>query len=450
MALDRTMVEEYALNHWQDFQEYLEHPGISAQNKDIQATSDYLVQTFKDLGAKHATKWHDQGGNPVVFAEFQGHRDYTVLFYNHYDVQPPEPLAEWHSDPFTPMIKNGRLVARGACDCKGELMARLGVVKYFNEHGGLPVNLKFFVEGEEETGSRHVSLYVNAHQDALKADACIWEGGGKNSADHFEVRAGCRGIVSFDLSVQTADADIHSSLASYVPNAAWRLIDGLESLRDPKTGKVTVKGFDDDIQPLSPAEKEAVDEMDFDADAVKENYGLKRPLVTNHPQEEVVNGSTLTINGLSTGYEGEGVKTIVPKEAHAKLDCRLAPHQDPQKVMNLLKDQLAANGFDDFQVHLNVAESAWRTPMENPFVQTALLTAREVYGPTTKYVPNTAGGGPVKSFGKTLGLPLVMVGIHYAKSCPHAPNEHIRLTDYAEGSYYLAVLLEKLGKGNTK
>lgn len=445
MELDRNEVEQYALDHWVDFQDYLKHPSISAQNKGIQETSDWLVATFKQLGAAKATKWEDQGGNPVVFAEFKGNSDYTVLFYNHYDVQPPEPLDEWHSDPFEPTEKNGKLVARGVCDDKGELMARLGVVKYFNEHGGLPVNLKFFVEGEEETGSRHVGLYVNAHQEELQADACIWEGGGKNSADHFEVVAGVRGIVSFDVHVKTADADIHSSLASYVPNAAWRLMDGLESLRDPHTGRITVKGFYDDIESLTPNEKAAVDEMDFDEESVKETYGLKQPLVTDHPREELVNGTTLTVNGLSSGYEGEGVKTIVPKEARAKLDCRLAPNQDPQKVMKLLQQQLAANGFSDFDVHLNVAEDAWRTPMEDPFVQQALATAKNVYGPMTKFVPNTAGGGPVRPFGETLHLPVVMVGIHYAKSGPHAPNEHIRLNDYAQGSYYLADFLQQLG-----
>lgn len=224
MTEERQAIEQYALEHWADFKEYLEHPSISAQNTGIQETSDYLVRTFRELGANNVEKWDDQGGNPVVFAEFKGQSNRTVLFYNHYDVQPPEPLTEWQSDPFKPTVKGDHLVARGVCDDKGELMARLGVVKYFNEHGGLPMNLKFFVEGEEETGSQHVEKYVDAHQDQLKADACIWEGGGKNSADHFEVVAGVRGIVSFDVHVKTADADVHSSLASYVPNAAWRLV----------------------------------------------------------------------------------------------------------------------------------------------------------------------------------------------------------------------------------
>ncbi|WP_295730620.1 M20/M25/M40 family metallo-hydrolase [uncultured Limosilactobacillus sp.] len=445
MTEERRAVEQYALDHWTDFKEYLEHPSISAQNTGIQETSDYLVQTFKDLGATNVEKWKDQGGNPVVFAEFKGTADRTVLFYNHYDVQPPEPLTEWRSDPFKPTVNGNHLVARGVCDDKGELMARLGVVKYFQEHDGLPVNLKFFVEGEEETGSQHVEQYVKAHKNQLNADACIWEGGGKNSADHFEVIAGVRGIVSFDIKVKTADADIHSSLANYVPNAAWRLVEGLGSLRDPKNGRITVGGFYDDISPLTTGEKAAVKQMDFAQSTVKEAYGLKQPLITNHPREEIVNGTTLTINGLSSGYEGKGVKTIVPREARAKLDCRLAPNQAPKDIMDKLKQQLKANGYGDFEVKLNVAEDAWRTPMDDPFVQAALQTARVVYGPTTKYVPNTAGGGPVRPFGELLGLPVVMVGVHYAKSGPHAPNEHLRLSDYAEGSYYLVKLLTELG-----
>ncbi len=133
--------------------------------------------------------------------------------------------------------------------------------------------------------------------------------------------------------------------------------------------------------------------MDFAEAEVKKTYGLKQPLVTSHPREEVVNGTILTINGLSAGYEGTGAKTIVPKEATAKLDCGLAPNQDPEDIMTKLRRQLSENGYDDFKVQLNVAEDAWRTPMDNEFVQTALQTARVVYGPTTKYVPNTAGGG---------------------------------------------------------
>ena len=148
MTEERQSVEQYALEHWADFKEYLEHPSISAQNTGIQETSDYLVRTFRELGANNVEKWDDQGGNPVVFAEFKGQSNRTVLFYNHYDVQPPEPLTEWQSDPFKPTVKGDHLVARDVCDDKGELMARLGVVKYFNEHGGLPMNLKFFVEGE--------------------------------------------------------------------------------------------------------------------------------------------------------------------------------------------------------------------------------------------------------------------------------------------------------------
>lgn len=445
MTEERKTVEQYALDHWSDFKEYLEHPSISAQNTGIQETSDYLVKTFQGLGATKVEKWEDQGSNPVVFAEFKGNSDQTVLFYNHYDVQPPEPLNEWQSDPFEPTVKGEHLIARGVCDDKGELMARLGVVKYFLEHGGLPVNLKFFVEGEEETGSQHVERYVAAHQDQLQADACIWEGGGKNSANHFEVVAGVRGIVSFDVTVKTAGADVHSSLASYVPNAAWRLMEGFASLRDAKTGRITIDGFYDEIMPLTAEEKDAVKNMDFAEDTVKETYCLKQPLVTDHPREELVNGTTLTINGLSAGYEGEGVKTIVPREARAKLDCRLAPAQTPQNVMNKLRQQLRQNGYGDFEVKLNVAEDAWRTPMTDPFVQKALQIARVVYGPTTKYVPNTAGGGPVRPFGELLHLPVVMVGVHYAKSGPHAPNEHIRLSDYAEGSYYLVKLLTELG-----
>ncbi len=229
--MNQTEVEQYALATLPSLYQYLKLPSISAQNQGITETADWLINQFSKLGAKRVEKWHDQGGNPIVFAEFEGQVDRTVLFYNHYDVQPPEPVAEWQTDPFEPTVRDGKLFARGTCDDKGELMSRLTLIKYFQEHGGLPVNLKFFVEGEEEIGSPHVDQSVIAHATDLAADVCIWEGGGKDEEENFQVTCGLKGIVSFDLHVQTAAVDLHSSLASYADNAAWRLVQALASLR---------------------------------------------------------------------------------------------------------------------------------------------------------------------------------------------------------------------------
>lgn len=178
-------IEQFALDYLPSLEDYLRIPTISAQNKGIRKTVDWVKKAFSDLDAETVEEWHDQGGNPIVFAEFKENSDQTILFYNHYDVQPPEPLAEWRTEPFEPTIVNGKLFARGVADDKGELMYRLTALRWMKDHGGFPVNMKFFVEGGEEVGSPHVGEYVKAHRDELTADACIWETGGKNEADHF-------------------------------------------------------------------------------------------------------------------------------------------------------------------------------------------------------------------------------------------------------------------------
>ncbi|MFD1125430.1 M20/M25/M40 family metallo-hydrolase [Lentilactobacillus raoultii] len=440
--MDQTKVEQFALDNLDNVTGYLKIPSISAQNKGITETDEWLMNKFNNLGAVKVEKWIDQGGNPVIYAEFTGNSDKTVLFYNHYDVQPPEPLNEWRTKPFEPTIIDGKMYARGVCDDKGELMSRLTIVKYFNNHGGLPVNLKFFVEGEEEVGSPNVGKYVKAHAEQLKADACIWEGGGKDENDNFQIVCGAKGIVSFNLHVKTANADLHSSLASYADNAAWRLVQALSSLRN-SDNRIAIDGFYDDIQKLTPTEEKATQSMDFDSDKVKTNYGLTRPFVYANPKEELVNGTTMTINGLNAGYTGKGVKTIIPKEATAKLDCRLAPNQQPKKIASLISKQLVKNGFEDVKLEYLLGEDAARSNLENPFIQLTNRVADTVYTPLkVRLIPNMPGGGPMKQFQDSLHVPIVMVGIHYSGSHPHSPNENIRINDYQQGTYFLAKLLE--------
>ncbi|KGH99032.1 M20/M25/M40 family metallo-hydrolase [Oenococcus oeni] len=444
--MQKTDVGKFAINNLSFMLEYLKIPSVSAKNMGITEIVDWLTKTFKKLGADKVSKWRDQGGNPVVFAEFKGKMDKTILFYNHYDVQPVEPLNEWSTDPFKPEIKNGKIFARGVCDDKGELISRLTLIKYFNENGGLPLNLKFFVEGEEELGSPHVDKYVHAHSQELKSDACIWEGGGKDENDNFKITCGLKGIASFDLKVKTAGTDLHSSLASYADNAAWRLVESLNSLHG-NNGEILVDGFYDDIEPLDDVTRKAIEKIQFNSKQVKAEFGLLRPFITKNPVFDLINGPTMTINGLSSGYEGKGLKTIVPKEALAKMDCRLLPNQDPKKIANLIQAQLIKNGFDDVRLSYNTGEEAFRTDLSNPFVQQNIESAKEIYGEDKiSVVPNMPGGGPARQFVEDLKVPIVMVGINYAGSGPHAPNENIRLDDYSKGSEFLANLLVNYSK----
>lgn len=425
--------------------EYLSIETVSAQNRGIQETVDFLKREFTKLGADNVETWQDVGdSNPFVFAEFKagenGNANKTLLFYNHYDVQPPEPLDEWTSKPFELTEKDGQYVARGVSDDKGELMVRLSSVKVLQQTGGLPCNLKFIVEGGEEVGSPFVPEMVAKHADQLKADALVWETGGKDADDNFQVTCGLKGIMSFELTVQTAESDLHSSLAAYADNAAWRLTKALASLKDDNN-RVLVDGFYDDVRELTPTEKAAVEQLEFNAATTRETFGLKRPFVTDDPKTALINDPTMTINGLTSGYEGDGVKTVLPKFAKAKLDCRLVPNQDPKKIADLIQKQLDKNGYEDVHVTFLLGEDPFRSNLDDPFVQLAVDTAHEVYGNKVKLVPNAAGGGPEAPFSETLNVPVVAVGSTFAGSGPHAPNESVRVADYAQDVSYTARLL---------
>ncbi|WP_367341422.1 M20/M25/M40 family metallo-hydrolase [Limosilactobacillus sp.] len=446
MANQKDEVQQFVVDDLANVQHYLEIPSVSTENRGIPEVVAWLSSTFKDLGANRIEQWNELGGNPVIFAEFSVGKAKTLLFYNHYDVQPEAPLDLWHTKPFEPTIKDGKLFARGASDDKGELMSRLSIVKYYQQHGGLPCNLKFVVEGEEEIGSPHIDDYVAKHANDLKADACIWEGGTKNERDRFQVTCGMKGIFTFDMKVTTADKDIHSSQACYIDNAAWRLVKALNSLLDDQ-GNIDVDGFYDDVVPLDNPTKDAIDKMDFDAERIKKHYGLKRPFITKNPKRALVQGSTLTINGLSSGFEGQGNKTILPHNARAKLDCRLFAGQKPHHIFDLIRKQLDHNGYSDVEMSYAAGEEAFLTPLTDPFVRLCQQTAKTVYGDDNYLlVPDMPGGGPGRAFQKALNLPIVLVGIHYSGSDPHSPNENIRLEDYRQGSYYLYQLLKSFGK----
>lgn len=442
--IENQKLKNFAESELDSFTDYLKIPSVSAQNTGIKETVQWLEKTFSELGAV-VEVWNDQGGNPVIFAELKGQTSKTVLFYNHYDVQPPEPLDEWQTSPFEPTIVGGKIFARGVCDDKGELISRLTLIKYFQENGGLPVNIKFLIEGEEELGSPHVDSYVHAHASKLAANVCIWEGGGRNESEQFQITCGLKGIASFDLEVTTAESDLHSSLASYADNAAWRLVQALSTLKGDH-GEILVDGFYDDVVPLDEPTKKAIKDIKFDAQRVKKEFGIKRPFVSENPAEALVNSATMTINGLTSGYEGSGTKTVIPRKAVAKLDCRLVPDQEPEKIAKLVQKQLIKNGYEDVKVKYNTGERAFRTKLDDPFIKLNVDVAKEVYGDQNYVVvPNMPGGGPAKQFVDELSVPIVMVGIHYAGSGPHAPNENIRLSDYEQATLYLGKLLEAYG-----
>lgn len=439
-----TSLQQYILQHWHDFDDLLRFKTIAAQNIGIQETSDWIVNQFKQLGADRVEKWQDQGGNPVIFANFTGHNDKTVLFYNHYDTQPAEPLDQWDTKPFEPTVKDDVLYARGADDDKGELIFRLTLLKYYREHGGLPLNIKFYVEGEEEIGSSHVVKYTNAHKSDLQADAVIWEGGAKNAQGQIAITGGLRGISCVELSVATANADLHSSKASYAESAPWRLTKALASLRNDTTGRILIDGIYDDVDELSSTEQELIANLNFDPEKVAKAEGLTRPLLTKTPKRDLSNEPAINIEGITAGYQDEGVKTVLPRYASAKLDFRLAPSQEPTRIPELVQQQLIKNGFEDVKVKYLVGQPGYRSDVTHPFVQLVSQAAKKAYGnDRVEYVPNSFGAGPAYAFGRLLKLPVLGFSIGNANSRAHGANENIRLADAVQATSLLDQVLQQ-------
>ncbi len=429
---------------------YCKQPSVSAQQLGLNECAELTAGLLKKRG--FSVEIIKTGGAPVVIAEKAGKSNRTILFYNHYDVQPAEPLELWDTPPFEPSLRDGKLFARGVSDDKGHLVSRLFAIDaLMDANGELPCTIKFCVEGEEETSSVHLHDFMEENHQKLTADACIWEFGG---VDHREVPMqylGLRGICYVELKVRTAGVDVHSGLGgSIFPNAAWRLVWALRSIKG-NDEKIHLPGFYDSVKPPTKKDIELMSLMPDLAEEYKERYGVKKFLDGLEGGTELNIAESLrptcTICGLTAGYQGKGSKTVQPCVASAKVDFRLVPDQTPALVFSQLRKHLDANGFDDVEIELLGGESPAKTDPDDPFVRLVDITAQEVYGKPMQIVPLSGGSGPNHLFAEKLHFPIVTAGIGYPGSNAHAPNENIRLDLYLKGAQHIARILTAFGEG---
>lgn len=430
--------------------QYIALPSVSAQKKSIPETVAFLQKLITDLGgtAEVFSDWP----NPVIHGEFTPARvtadTPTILFYNHYDVQPPEPLDLWHSAPFTLTETDGRLVGRGTADCKGDLIARLcALTLYRQAHGDWPCRVKFLLEGEEEIASQHLEKYLTKYAATFAADVVVWESGSKNAREQLEITGGNKGICCIDLVATTAAEDIHSSTAAYIEGAGIRLVQALASLREVGTNRLKIKGLDAKIIPPTAREKALVAKETVAPAAIRQAHGLTRPYLTDDIAGAAAFSPTLNVAGLTGGYEGAGVKTVLPHTARAKLDIRLVPDLGPEEVADLVRQQLAANGFGDIDVQYLMGEKSYRSGLDAPLVQRITSVAETTYGAgQVELLPSSAGTGPMYLFNHYLHAPLLAFGVSYAQSGPHAPNENIRIADFHQGIDFLVNVFTDLAQ----
>jgi len=421
-------------------------PSISAQGIGLKECANLVADMLRARGFTAEVMATD--GAPVVFAERKGKTDKTLLFYNHYDVQPPEPLELWETPPFEPSLRGGKLYGRGVSDDKGHIVSRLHAIDSILEtEGELPCNIKFIIEGEEETSSVHLHDFIRENKAKLKADACIWEFGGVDHRDVPMQYLGLRGICYVELSVESLGTDVHSGIGgSILPNAAWRLVWALSTLKGPDE-RIRIPGFYDNIVAPSARDRELMDALPDVADEYKRRFGAKEFIKgltggTDLKMEEVFT-PTCTICGLTSGYQGPGSKTVQPAFASAKVDFRLVIGQMPEDIVKKLRTHLDAEGFSDVQINFLGGEPAARTDPDDSFVRTVVQAAEEVYEFPMEIVPTVGGSGPNYPFVHDLGLPVATAGLGHPDTRAHAPNENVRVDLYLKHARHMARVIKE-------
>ena len=423
-------------------------PSVSAEDRALGETADLVEELLVGVGF---TTQHLRAaeGPPAVYGELPGSGPYTLLLYNHYDVQPVDPLELWDSPPFEPDIRDGKIYARGVADNKGELAVRLATIRALRERDGeLPISLRWIVEGEEEVGSPHFGEIVEANRELLAADACLWEGSPARLGDgRPSVALGYKGALGIRLDVRALATDAHSAAAAVAPSAAWRLVNALASLRDAD-GNIAIAGFYDNVLAPSPAELQAIQEAsDADEQEMRDMLGIESFLggVTGAALRERASFTpTCNIAGLDSGYSGPGIKTVLPATASAWMDMRLVPEQTPQGVLDRLRAHLQRHGYDDVEITPIVMADPARTPVDHPFVQRVIRVAEAVSGQAASVNPLVAGTLPIVAPLQRIGVPGVSAPDNpfYWGSRIHAPNEHVKLDDVRASVRFTIALVE--------
>lgn len=451
MAADINLVYRHIEEHMDEsigeLKRLVASPSISAQGIGMQETANLVAQMMQEAGLR--TWIYETGGAPVVYGEIKGATDRTLLFYDHYDVQPPEPLDLWESEPFAALERGGLLYGRGVADNKGNLVSRLSAIKAIRAiTGELPVTVKFIVEGEEEIGSPHLAPFVESHVDLLRADGCIWETGGVNWEGEPLITLGLKGILYVELECRSALRDSHSAGATVIPNAAWRLVWALNTLKD-QNEQILIDGFYDDVREPTEAELELLKKMPSEEEATLRSLGIDHFLLNLHGfalKKRELFAPTCTICGIVSGYTGPGTKTVLPSVARAKVDFRLVPDMRPEDIVQKLRSHLDRHGFSDVEIAGYDGGNPARTPVDDPFVQMVAGAAGEAYGREPIISPTMAGSGPMYAFTHTLGLPVASSGAGYPDTRVHAPNENIRLADYTTAIKHAATIIMRMGE----
>jgi acetylornithine deacetylase/succinyl-diaminopimelate desuccinylase-like protein len=433
--------------------ELLRIPSISTlpeHGPDMHRAADWIVAELRRIGFEHAEAF-DTPGHPIVYADWlHAPGAPTILVYCHYDVQPVDPIELWETAPFDPFIRDGRVVGRGAADDKGQLHLHLRAAEaLLATRGRLPLNLRFLFEGEEESTSASLEGWIGDNRARLAADAVVISDTGFFEGNVPALTVGLRGILYTQIDVVGPPVDLHSGgFGGAVENPANALARIVTELKD-RDGRVLVPGFYDDVRELSRQERFEISCLPFDEAAFRDEIGV--PALVSERGYTVLECKaarpTLDVNGLWSGFQGEGAKTIIPAHAHAKVSCRLVPDQDPDELFEKLRahvEAVAPAGVSVTVRKLGTARPV-RTDISHPIAQAARRALEATFQQDALLI-RSGGTIPVASLVQsTLDLPLVMLGFTNPDDNAHAPNEYMRLDNYEAGLRTICRLWDDLG-----
>jgi acetylornithine deacetylase/succinyl-diaminopimelate desuccinylase-like protein len=441
----RQTVERNADRYQETLFRLLRQRSISAQGDGVEECASLVAETLTELGID--SRVMATAGFPVVFGEVR-HPDAreTLLIYGHYDVQPPEPYDAWVSPPFEPEVRNGRIYARGAGDNKGQFLAHILAYHTLVELGAAPaLNMKFLIEGEEESGSTNLGGFIREHRNLIAADAVYAADGPMHPSGRPVVFFGLRGMLTVEVRVRGANRDLHSgNFGGPVPNGIWRMVDLLQSMRDDE-GRVLIDGFYDDVAGPTAFEQGLLDAIPFDEEAVKENLAIA--YFDGPPEagyyEKLMFYPTLNLQGIGGGYVGPGKKSVIPSECIARLECRLVPNQTPDSVFRAIERHIHYR-IPDAVVTAVEGTLPSKTSPELPYSRAVVRSVGEAFGVDPVVMPLLGASGPNFLFTDELGLPAVWTTYANADEDNHAPNENISVDAFKRGIVASARLLTDL------
>ena len=434
--------------------EWLRIPSISAQPEhagDVRRSAELTAELLREAGMEHVALL-ETPGHPSVYGDWlhAGDDAPTVVVYGHHDVQPVDPLTEWRSPPFEPAIVDGECLARGAIDDKGQVLYEIEAARGLLQlDGRLPVNLKFLVEGEEEVGSPNFEGLLVRERERLRCDAVVVSDTGMLAPDLPSVCVGMRGLLAFDVRVRTGTIDLHSGVyGGAAPNPAHLVARLVASLHDDD-GRIAVPGWYDDVRELTPAEAASMAQVPFDLDGWMAAAGVRRVdgEAGRSVLEQVSTRPTCDVVGMTVGYGGDGIKTIVPAEGNVKITFRLVPDQDPVALAARFRSWLTARVPEGVDVTITPEGGVGPalTPVEHPYVGALSRAIATVWGRPPLFV-REGGSGPEEALGRVLDAPVLFLGVGLPGDRIHAPNERMVMDQFWKGLLAAGELWRELAK----